>query len=258
MDAVEIIDNLFSTNQYQTYKLLEDKLIQLRNEFKSRMLEDEVRRVFHSQGIVAKYIRNRVFQVNQIGLNQFLNDYGLLVNTAKFETNEKLDKFKNEQTYHLRINAKLPSYEYDFSNLDESELTKEWNKAHDEYKALDYIVSKAKKKIAKCSKLKKEMKLKFSNGSLSLAKNRVSYNIQAIAEEFGIDYIIQNAKTSSEKIDLYIEQGFIIEKDLDQFRTLMDINLKFTVMKLSDEQVIYDILKRKQIRAYNNRQLDVI
>lgn len=259
MDAAQIMDIITDNNQYQTYKILEDKLGAIREEFKTRMIGDEMRRMFASQDVVCKYIRNGVYNVDQIALNQFLNDYGLLAKAARFETkDESLSNFKNEQTYYLRINMKVVNENtYDFKGFSDIELAQEWKNTHDEYKTLERIVEEARQKMTKCEKLKKEGKLVFSNGSLSLCKNKITYNVQAIIEEKGMDFVIQNAKTSGAIVDYYMEQGFFSQKEVDQFYTLVDMKLKFTVMTLSDEQAIRNMLTNKAMRASLNRELGV-
>lgn len=250
--SVLIIEEVFE--RYQNYKKLDNKLEQLRMELKNRMIGDEMRRVFHSQGVVAKYIRNRVFEVDQIKLNNLLNDYGLLTKVARFEKMDGISEFENKTTHHLRINSKIEKEEFDFSNLGEMELIKVWKETHEQLKKIEQIINGARKQMELCSELNEKKKLTFSNGSISLVKNKITYNVDAIAENLGIDFIIKNAKTSSEKINEYIESGFITEAEIDSCRKLIDVNLKFVVMNLSDEELIFNILRSKQIESSLQRQ----
>ncbi|MNJ89954.1 hypothetical protein D3C87_75410 [compost metagenome] len=252
--SVLIIEEIF--DRYVTYKQLENKLENIRDAFKEKMMEDEVRRIFPLQGIVAKYTKNRIYEVNQIGINELLNDHGLLINTARFDKDERLSGFENEQTYHLRINTKIAKEEYDFSNLSEMELTKIWVETHSQLKALEPIINGAKKQIALCKELVKTKKLSFSEGTISLAKNKVSYNVQAIANTLGIDFVIENAKVSSEKLTEYVDSGFISSKEISKFKKLVNVTLKFVVMTLDDENLILNILKEKRMNASLRRGME--
>lgn len=251
--SVLIIEEILE--RYVTYKQLENKLEFIREAIKETMMEDEVRRVFPSQGIVAKYTKNRIYEVNQIGINELLNDHGLLINTARFDKDERLSVFENEQTYHLRINMKIKKEEYNFSNLTEMELSKIWNETHSQLKALEPIINGAKKQIALCKELVKSKKLTFSKGSLTLAKNKVTYDVQAIANTLGINYVIENAKVSSEKLNEYIDSGFISSKEISKFKKLANVTLKFVVMTLDDENLILNVLKEKRMNASLKRRM---
>ncbi|MNB72143.1 hypothetical protein D3C81_519980 [compost metagenome] len=253
MNAIQIANELFESNKFQTHKQLEAKLDAIKAELKIRVDEnDEMRKEFILQDVVCKYTREKVYDVDNAGLNDFLHQYGLLIHSAKLSTKDKevlskIEEFKEEKTSHLRIYAKVEKEEYDFSKYEIFQLVDEFNKANAQFKKLSRQIKEAKEKMMECEDLKKERKQTFKFGSFGLVYNKDSYDIQGIYNKFGVDFIIENTTPSMEKVNQFIEEGFITKKELNQFRKMRDIILKFIVISLSDEKMIFNIMNNKRI-----------
>lgn len=109
--------------------------------------------------------------------------------------------------------------------------------------------------IQKIQSLPKDMRVPIPHkyGSLSLVANSAKYNIPAIYNYIGEWLLIEYGKPNSELLERFILNGTISKKDIDQFKTLKDIRLDFTVMTLEDEKKMLDMLDDKNKRAAANR-----
>ena len=83
MNAIEIANELFETNHYQNMKKAELEKKAIEQELKSRM-GDSRREINKTHNIVMKFENNNTYQVDSVGLNDFLDSYGILSETVKF------------------------------------------------------------------------------------------------------------------------------------------------------------------------------
>lgn len=255
MKSVEIANNLFKTNTYQTMKQLENEKKEIESELKNRM-KDEKRIVNHTTGVVMKFINYNKYEIKTKELNELLYSYGLLNKTVKFDTKKltnstllKISQFENPLEYYAKINVRLPKQEFNFQNVETKELTKKWNTIYNQYKILSNQYESARKEINTCEELIKKGKLKFNNGSISRIAKEQTYNIEKIQQEYGADFIINNATPLITKINSFIDEGYISPSEIEQFKTSISINIKFLVMTLEEESKLINHLTRKNSKA---------
>lgn len=242
----------------QKSKQLEHKIKVIKEQMKNLMGEEDKRIEFQAQDVVVKYMTNRKYETNISELQDLLIAYGLLVPTANVSTDHKqtlaqIEEFKNKDTYHIRINVKVELEEHDFTKMNMEQLANEWFEASEEMKKCDSIITGAKKQMMRCEALIKNMKVAFEYGSITLVKNKVSYDIEKIYEKFGMDFVKKYTTPSFEKISKFVNQGFIEEKEVNQFKKVVDVSLKFVMMKLSDEEIVYGIMNEKNYNASLNK-----
>ena len=243
-----------------TYKNAESKMKSIKEIVKSLMGEDEKRREYHSQDVVAKFVKYNKYQVDKEGLQDLLNSYGLLVHCSTIDTEDKeallkIEEFKEDQTYYVRINTKFKAAEFDFSNLTETELINEWVKANEEYQKADKIIKIAKAKMMNCEELLNSKKVLFDGGSLTLCKNKVTYNVEEIFNKFGVEFFTKHTSIVLGKVDEFIEKGIIEYKEISNFKKIIDVNLKFVMIKLSQENEIINLLKEKNLKTSLNKAM---
>jgi len=259
MNAVQIANQLFETNQYQTMKNLEHEKKAIEKVLKENMSENK-RKVHHSTGTVMKFIANNSYENDNIKINETLQSYGILIHTTKFDTKTKpevlelIQKFKNENTYYVKINAKLPKEEFNFESYKMKDLLIRWNEVQKELKLLKTIYNDLREKMNECSELQETNKLKFDFGSISRVRNQVTYNMEAIYNEFGPEFIIENAIPVYGEIDKYIEKGYLTVNEIEQFKMITNVTLKYVVTTLKEEEKLFNMLNQKTIKGSLNRE----
>ncbi|MGN7300423.1 hypothetical protein [Ferdinandcohnia sp. SAFN-114] len=107
--------------------------------------------------------------------------------------------------------------------------------------------------MLQCKELHQEKKISHEYGSVSLVANDPLYDINAIYEDFGEEMLIQYGKPDSEKLQQFIQKGIITKKEIDQFKTVVDIRLDFIMMNLDTEKQMMSMLQNRTIQASQNR-----
>lgn len=258
MKSQMIMEEIFPT--YVTYKNLEAKLKALKEQMQLLMSEDEKRREFPLCDVVAKYTRNNKYEIDKEGIRELLNSYGLLVRTSIIDTKDdevllSVERFKEEQTYHIRINAKVNIEKFDFSNFTIEEVAKEWVETSDKFKDAEKTIKFAKKQMMECEELLKNKKIAFDGGSITLCKNKTTYKMEEIFNEFGLEFFMKHTSVAMSKVDEFIENGMIEYKEVNKFKKLIDVGLKFVMIKMSDEELVYNVLNDKNLNASLNRMI---
>lgn len=259
MNAQQIANQLFETNQYQTMKNLELEKKAIEKILKDNMGEDK-RKVHHSTGTVMKFIANNSYDNDNIKINETLQSYGILIHTTKFgnktkpEVLELIQNYKNENEYYVKINAKFPKEEFNFESHTTKELITRWNEVQKELKLLKSIYNDLREQMNECSELQVTNKLKFDFGSISRVKKETSYNMEAIYNEFGPEFIIENATPVYGEIDKYIEEGYLTISEIEKHKKITNVSLKYVVTTLKEEEKLFNMLNQKTIRASLNRE----
>ncbi|MCM3164514.1 hypothetical protein [Metabacillus litoralis] len=90
--------------------------------------------------------------------------------------------------------------------------------------------------IEKCPMLKQAGTLKCNYGTIKLREKDVVYDVESIFKEFGSHFLLEYGQISMEKVEEYIIKGFLSNKEIEKFRKLVDIPLKFFVMDIETER----------------------
>lgn len=239
-------------------KTIESKMEEIKKEMKLKMLDDEKRRVYEKQGVVVKYTKHNKYEYNNQGIQEVLYNHGLLLKASTLKTDNghilnQVNEFKEKQTYHIRINVKTTKEEFDYSKHSDTELVNEWYELNKQSNRLNALIRGAKKQMMNCEQLNKDLKMKFDGGSISLVKNKQTYDMEGIFNKFGLEFFFQNTTPVLGKIDEYIEQGLVEKKEIDNNKKLIDVGLKFMMMKLSDEEMVMNILYDKRYQTSLNK-----
>lgn len=242
-----------------------------RNELKEKVQRvaeqfDERRHVFEHLGTVCKFITKSIYQWDQIALNEYLNDIGILpmvveVDTRKAKDIEIMKLYENEPEYSLGVSWNKKGKE--LNKTDEEEMIipddqdMEWYlrrynhvKEQEEYLVQQY--DDIKKEAEMLLKEQQVKKLVHEYGSFYLRKKPVTYDIESIISDFGLDFFIEYGKVNRNKLGKFILDGVLKESDLDPFRKEIDRRVDFVIMKIEKEANALEWFNKKMHIASQN------
>lgn len=271
MDADKVMNALFEDGVYQDYKKNERKLDDLRKELKERHPYELKRNEFKEQGVIAIYQAVNQYKVDNHGLNSYLFDLGILLKVSNIskdiiKNNEDVAHrvwgFKLPTTYYAKFNpnkkGKIEKEEHDFSNLTDEEVAGLWMKTYEDYKKLEkmydrasYIMSKSEK--LKEQKFKKNKPLPCDYGSVSLMAHDTKYNMEEILLMQGEEFVIENATVNMKELNKFITKGNITQKEIDQFREVININERYVVLPTQTYGEQLSMLRSNLIKGSQNR-----
>lgn len=253
---------------YESYKRAEKYLKMIKEQFRNRLHSHESRRIeFLDYGLVAKFVPKRKFQTDQLSLNQYLYNVGLLPAVVQIKTIKEtpelvreLKPFQLKEEFYIRPNFKLESkinktlpWSTPLEQQSIDELAFWFNKFYRIYKKNKGLYDIAKHKILSTLTLNKIERIEFEYGSLSLVRRQPIYDCYRIFNELGADFLIKHGNISSEKIQNYILKGLLAEADINQYRTVTDINLTFYLLPIEVERQMLERFQANLITASMNR-----
>ncbi|MEI2356686.1 hypothetical protein [Mesobacillus zeae] len=277
--AATLLEQFIEEGKYPELKKTEKKTKKFTSSLRSRLETSESKRhVFDEFNLVGRFTAKKDFSTDYIGLNEYLYDIGLLFHVVEID-NELIQKnelyldmiqdFKFPDTFYIKPNLnkagkdliKLPSSFVISEEMSLNEIVKELALLKPRVKELTYEYKKLKNRLIKFpeiqqlfgkpKKLRKPIPHKY--GSLSVVANQPKYDIQAIYDYLGEWMLIEYGKPNSELLEQFILNGTITKKEIDQFRTIVDIRLDFSVMSIEDESKLLSMLDNKTRHATANR-----
>lgn len=260
---------------YRSLKLAKEKKKRLVSGVRKHLQDSESKRhEFSRFGLVAKFSVRRDYQWDYIALNEYLYNLGLLPHVAKLVSDKelkKLDVYEELQDYRLPVmNRYVKPYfnkagkainQFNEETLDVYEqmhldmLLTVFEAHHNDLKYAEDKYNKLKQDIMDCKTLQEKKKVKYEYGSISLVNEKEGYDIPAVAKDYGIDFLILNSQPDMSKLQKFILKGTISQSEVYQFRkdvTAEHKPLKFTLMKLEDEQKQIQMLSDQAVRASLN------
>jgi len=278
-DAAALMEKFIEEGNYPLLSQSKDKVKKLTASVRERLESSEVKRhVFEPHNMVGKFIAKSIYDIDYLALNEYLFDIGLLLQVAEIDNKaiegnelylDMIQDFKLPDTFYIKPNFNKAGKEI-IKGLDPfkvpssrqlDDLVKDIAVLKPQIKILESDYEKLKRKLVNLPEVKKMQSLpkdlrvaiphKF--GSLSLIANQSRYDIPAIYDYIGEWMLIEYAKPNSKLLEKFILNGTLSKKDIDQFRTLVDIRLDFMVMTLEDENKLFNMLDDKNKRAAANR-----
>lgn len=274
--VTELIETFIEEGFYPDLKHTEGKIKIITSSMKERLQESESKRhVFTKYNLVGRFVAKRIYEVDVISLNEYLYDLGLLnqvceIDNKKIKTNELymaiIEPFKLKDTFYIKPNFNKTGKELirieDFAVNDSwslDDMASSMAVLKPQLKDLEYKYEQLKRAILKTEEMQKLMvrpkrePIPHKYGSLSLLANPPRYDISAIYDYIGEWMLIEYGTPNSERLEQFILNGTITKKEIDQFKTVRDIRLDFSVMSLEDERRILEMLDNKNMIAASNR-----
>lgn len=270
LTAADIMEGLLEDGTYPSLKLAETRKKEVKSRVQKILTTSEERRhEFTALGYVAKFVPKKIHEIDYVGLNEYLFDCGYLLHVIKLDHSrikregllEVFEKYQKKPTYTLSVSfnkegrLKKDSY-INSTSLSENveDLIKEYVHVNRQHEHFLSIYEDAKKNMESCEVLKSERKLKYKYGSVYLKENTPTYDIGRIFEELGVEYLIKYGKPHSTRLQHLIQRGSISPKDIDQFKTLIDVRLDFSLMTLEAERSMLENFQRMTVQSAQNRR----
>lgn len=271
LNAVSLLEEFVASGQYQEWKQAEHELSLVRNEFKRFLQEDEMRRDFTQMGInlVAKYRRMPVYEVDHEGINRYLHEnYGLLIPASTLDSGikkenpklwERLSEYQLPAEQYVRFTpnkaGRVKKEDVDYSHLNLRKLSDVFYDLKERVESYTRTYEDIRKNLLRDKKLQLSRKVQTKYGSVSLQAKQPEFDMQAILESQGEDFLIHNARVRMKELDHFIERGYIRKHEIDQFRKVTNIRLDFVVQKLEDEQRQFEVFNNKMNRMIEALQI---
>jgi len=246
-----IMEQLYVTGVIQNYHQLQNDLDTLKNILKSRLPNPDDRLEYVDQKLVAKYQTDCKYETDIIGLNRFLDDLNLLVHVAKIDYKDlkkndpailkRIDLFKDPIEQYAKMNPnKLGAVNVtntDYSGLSDYEVIRLWSSTKRKLEMTKQAIEESRKEMLTCPILKSERILSSSFGSVSLIDKDPTYDIGQIYDFMGSNFLIRYSKPDFKTIlmDL-IPNGQLTYEDLQRFRCVKSIGMKFTITNLEETE----------------------
>lgn len=254
--AARLMEELFESNTYQSWKAADTHLDIIREEIKNRLPEETNIKFFKDHKVIARYIKNNTYSVDVLGLNELLNDLGILVHVARFDDTDELAGYRKPLETYTKFNigkrGKTEKREYNFDHLNNEELMDLWLQERKQADDLELQIEGVKEQMKECMFLKTYKKLVCSYGSISLLPKKRTHHNDQILEELGAEYMIENSKPNMEALEEFIEKGIILRSEVEEFKTLKTVGTKFVVMTLESYQQMMNMLDYKKSKTSNS------
>jgi hypothetical protein len=277
--AASLMEKFIEDGYYPELKQSEGKLKKITTSIKGHLEQSELKRhEFKEQNLVGRFTAKKVYETDYIALNEYLYDIGLLLQVAEIDNKaiqnnelyfDMIQDFKLEDSFYVKPNfnklgKELNKVPDSFVISDEWQLTDmakqmallkpRVKELKNEYERLKWKLSKLPE-IEHMKSLPKELRVPIPHkfGSLSLLANQSRYDISAIYDYIGEWMLIEYGKPNSELLERFLLNGTITKKDIDQFKTVVDIRLDFSIMTLEDERKILEMMDSKNRTAAANR-----
>ena len=276
--AALLMEKFIEEGKYPQLMQSKGQLKILTKLMKDRLISNESKRKeFKRYGLVGRFTAKKIYETDYLALNEYLYDIGLLSQVVEIDKkinenilySDMIQDFKLPDTYYIK-----PSFNkagQSLNKIDEN-FSDEVKGLYDMARRISILKPQIKTLQIEYEQLKREFfnqkdvqallkkspelrkPLKHNYGSISLVKNKTKYDISAIHDYMGEWLLIEYGTPNSEMLQKFILNGTITQSEINQFRTIKDIRLDFSVMTLEDELKILEMLDHKNQKAAENRR----
>lgn len=275
-----LMEEFIRSKYYSELKSVKANIDSVKAEFHRQLKDSEYRRhELEEHNLVCKFVNKKSGETDYEGLNEYLLDhYGVLfVNMAKIDYPrikdepsllELVEPFQQPLTYYCS-----PSFNKNGKSVIKPRLKKFEGKKTDVLaESLNNFLpisdfykqqyERLKSEMLKCTTVKrmvhskdeheiKKLKklLKHEYGSISVRSNKPSFDVAGIYRKLGEEFLIQYCKPDSQQLQQAIMNGYVKEKEIEQFKTIVNIETEFVVMKLDVDRRVRDMFERQRIQA---------
>jgi hypothetical protein len=263
------MEEVFQSGLYREMKTAENKLDTIKGTMKKILINGESKRYELPHNLTAKFVPFPKYETDEKGLKEFLDDYGVLpltvtsLNTKTLkeepEVLEELTSFQKPIEYYAKINLNSKGK----THLDREEyyFKEDLNSLSIHFIQQKSLLDNCKmsyknyiKKIEACPFFQLSKSVKSSYGSCTYSKKKVEYDINSIYTELGNHFLIEYGQVSMESIDEFIANGYFSSKDIQKFRKMVDLNLRFVVMDKDSEIKQSEFFQQRLMRNAQKRR----
>lgn len=244
-----LMEEVFESGLYREMKTAENKLNSIKGTMKKLLIDGESKRYELPHNVIAKFVPFPTYETDELGLKEFLDDYGVLPQAVSL----KAKIFKEDPALHEELTPFQKPIEYFaqfyLNNNGKTHLDKEIYTYEEELRLLSshFLQQKSRfdnseqrykhimKQIESCPFLHLSKSVKTSYGSCKLRTKEVEYDTTSVYSEFGSTFLIEYGQVSMKLIDDFIAKGYFSPNDIQQFRKMVDLDLRFVVMDKESE-----------------------
>lgn len=266
--ASQLMEEVFESGLYREMKTAENKLDRIKGAIKKQFEDGESRRYELPHDVVAKFVPSPVYETDEEGLKEFLDDYGVLPQTVSLKAKtfkeepeilEELALFQKPAQYFAQfyLNSKgkahIDKEEYNFGdNLNQLAMQFLQQKSCFEHSQERY--KDIMRKIESCPFLRQSRTVKSTYGTCKLREKDIEFHTKSVYEELGSDFLVKYGQVSMKTLEEYISRGFFSSKDIQKFRRMKDIRLRFVVMDKESETKISEFFHQQMMRKSQARR----
>ena len=262
MSAVEQFQEFVVSGQYQLLKQLTQRQSETKDFIRSKLqLREGNRFEFEKFGYVAKFVRKEIACIDHQALLDELSCYimfdsminmGVLnfdpSNEVKEHINEFLlpsdtyikPTFNNAGKAYISVNkGYFENYPPILGYLGEIRAFSEREVQLDK---IEIAYKKVLKKVG--NELCKSVK--FELGCLSVIPKKSEYDLEAIYQEMGQDFLLENSKVKMSVLNDLITMGIIEKRLVEQFKKVEDIRVDFILQSLESEKRSFKALEQRK------------
>ncbi len=266
--AARLMEDVFESGLYRKMKTADKKLEDIKMTIRKQYKDGESKRYELPHNLVAKFIPNPTYETDEIGLKMYLDDYGLLPQTISIKANsfkeepdllDSLRPFLKPVEYFAQFylnkagKAHIDKEEYLYSGNIE-ELALRFIEEKTSLKESKTIYKKIMKKIQSCPILRQSQAVKSTYGTCKLRKKEMEYHVNSLYNEYGSDFLLKHGQISMKNIEEFIAKGYFSSKDIQQFRKLVAIDLRFVIMDKDTEVKTMEFFHNQTMRKAQMRR----
>ena len=267
--ASQLMEEVFKSGLYRNMKTAETRLDSIKSSIRNHFKDGESKRYELTHNLVAKFVPAPVYETDEAGLKEFLDDYGILTETVSLKASlfkdepellKSLKPFQKPKEYFAQFylnkagKEHLDKEEYSFNDNLEG-LTLNFLEQRSSLEDSQAKYKKFMAEIADCPFLRVSKSMKSTFGTCKLREKVIEFYTKAVYNEFGNDFLINYGQVSMSSVEEYIAKGYFSPKEIQQFRKMIDYNLRFVVMDKDSEtrQLEYhhkQTMRKAQIRRF--------
>ncbi len=205
------------------------------------------RMVWTESGVVGEFTIFKKYEYNHFELNDFLYQLGILPAIAIIESKTLSDKeilmmqstqipgtkyvkFSPKDNYLKNIKKENSSFQ-----LNLKEKISIWKEAYINFNYLSNAWDVVRKRAILLEVFRGASQLQCKFGTISLLHTPVTYQAKDILEILGPERLINCAKVDMDKLADFTAKGFLAKSDINTFRKVTEVSIKYTLMTLEKE-----------------------
>ncbi|WP_157265155.1 hypothetical protein [Paenibacillus oryzisoli] len=267
--SIELMKTFIIDGKYLEMKTIEKELTLVKDFIKKSLDDKELefsRYEWKSLGIVAKYTRVYKYEWNKEELQELLYDLGILPHVSKideklltpdqkilltpFVLNDRktIRYFPNNQS--KSVDVVLTTVVQDSKDCSLEFFLLWWKKLNGKYHILLAEWKKLKSIAAISQSFSVETKIHWELGVFCL-QSKLEYDTLRIFKSDLHDLLIKCCKVEISELDRFLAKGLINKREIDNFRKIQDIFVRFTLIEKSRENKIFEYLSKRRSKILN-------
>jgi hypothetical protein len=254
------LKSFIKDGRYNTLKRTEQDIKKMKENIREYQEKLNIRRIewFHA-GVVGKFISVNKYSYDRVGLNEFLYDIGILPLIVSFDERQLpdniLEAIKVVQVPERNTIRYLPNnlakskmdIQINVENYCITDLVTLWKKSRNVSEVLSCEWERLKNKVLSTLNNDNLVKIEDEFGNFYIDKAKKEYEPNGLLQMLGAKGLIEFGKPDMSKLGRYTSCGIPCIKDINQFRTIIDVSLKYMLIESEKEEKMREYLYRTNL-----------